>query len=331
MRDLPLPYARSALEKFSEFFDIHFLTARNFEGGKQITQDWLDLFGFPYRSIEIVNSIGDKPDFLKSRECHLFIDDFTVGQELSIQTVRFDIMERLTVPYEHFQGDWQAIEKKYLRLLPNGERFFVFMTRNLDWWRASRSYEAVSRKRYYENFARVAGLDLNAYIEAAVGEIGAGPFGGMIEVLGMRARRKVFIDILANSLRNLRFIEWPANAEFVESPAEEIPLPDNYLDLVLSYNALDHGWDILESLKEAIRISKRTLVAFDCKSNTAPPEDRLDHYQGVSFYEVVKALNGIAMGLGATKVSCYNLVDRSPGFQFDCNWGFPVMVIDVSK
>ena len=54
MKDLPLQHSVETLKEFSKEYEIHILSARGFEDSYQITKDWLDKYGYPYDSINIV-------------------------------------------------------------------------------------------------------------------------------------------------------------------------------------------------------------------------------------------------------------------------------------
>ncbi len=166
-----------------------------------------------------------------------------------------------------------------------------FIERNLAWWRQTESLERVRRRPYYDGFLAYCKLQAADFEGKTVAEVGPGPFGGMIEVCQLPARRKVFIDYIMRELCGLNFIPWP-EATYVNAPAERIPLPDKSVDILVSYNALDHGWDIWKSLEECVRISRKCYLAFDCRGDS-PAEvarDRagkdLDHYQMLTFGEV---------------------------------------------
>ena len=119
MKDEVLPGSLDAILKFSEEWDIHFLTARNFPDAYDITKDWLQLKGFPYNTINVVKKSKDKPPFLSSRKCDLFIDDLSAGQEygpsyvnLYLNTIQ-DLKERGIV-FEIFKNNWKDILEKYI-------------------------------------------------------------------------------------------------------------------------------------------------------------------------------------------------------------------------
>ena len=119
MKDLPIENAVESIEKFSKEYEIHFLSARNFPNAWDITKEWLDKWGFTYKSINIVKSSIDKVEFVRNNHCDLFIDDFSKGQEYceSYQVLYTDTINQLNdmgINLEVFKGDWNEIRQKYI-------------------------------------------------------------------------------------------------------------------------------------------------------------------------------------------------------------------------
>jgi ubiquinone/menaquinone biosynthesis C-methylase UbiE len=101
-------------------------------------------------------------------------------------------------------------------------------------------------------------------------------------------------------------------------------IPDRYIDILFSYNALDHGWDIYKALDEALRISKSGIIAFDCKNGEGPEHDKIDHYQTVNFNNVKEHL---LKKFKKAHIDVADLTRIKPNFSYDHNWGFPVALI----
>lgn len=172
------------------------------------------------------------------------------------------------------------------------ETYDAFIARNLEWWRLNESHERACRQPYYVNFIKRTGLIDVLNDGVSVAEVGPGPFGGMLEVCNLRALRKTFIDYALIHLVTLSFIKWPYDATYVHAAAESIPLRDDAVDLLVSYNAIDHGWDTLRALNECVRISKMSCVSFDCRGDSpneaeyrAKIHDR-DHMQMMKFSDI---------------------------------------------
>lgn len=120
MKDLPIENAVESIEKFSKEYEIHFLSARNFPQAWDITKQWLDKWGFTYKSINIVRSSIDKVQFVKQNPCDLFIDDFSKGQEYGnsyevLYTDTINLLSDMGVNLEVFRGDWNEVVKKYIK------------------------------------------------------------------------------------------------------------------------------------------------------------------------------------------------------------------------
>ncbi len=119
MLDDVLPGSLEAIKKFSEDWDVHFLTARNFADASSITKDWLDKHGFPYESINVVAKSIDKPPFLASRKVDLFIDDLSAGQErgpsyVNLYTSTISQLNDLHIPFIVFRDNWEEIVKNVI-------------------------------------------------------------------------------------------------------------------------------------------------------------------------------------------------------------------------
>ena len=119
MKDLPIENAVESIEKFSKEYEIHFLSARNFPEAWDITKQWLDKWGFTYKSINIVRSSIDKVQFVKQYPCDLFIDDFSKGQEYgnSYEVLYTDTINQLNsmgINLEVFKNNWLELTEKYI-------------------------------------------------------------------------------------------------------------------------------------------------------------------------------------------------------------------------
>ena len=119
MKDLPIENAVESIEKFSKEYEIHFLSARNFPEAWDITKQWLDKWGFTYKSINIVRSSIDKVQFVKQNPCDLFIDDFSKGQEYgnSYEVLYTDTINQLNsmgINLELFKNNWLELTEKYI-------------------------------------------------------------------------------------------------------------------------------------------------------------------------------------------------------------------------
>lgn len=333
VQDQPLPDAVRVLKRFAEVYDVHFLSSRNWQDAYRITREWLVKHDFPFKSINLVCSHHDKIPFLKEHWCDLYIDDFSFNQEFGGPPcpMHDDIIWAMPCPYEVFKPEdpecWSKLEAKYFADIPNGEKFWQLMIRNLEWWRVNRDFESRARSRYYENFCKAMGINAKPWKWGVVAEVGAGPFGGLIRHINGNVGLEVYVDILANAQRVLRFIDWPdpKRVRFVDAPVEAIPEPDKSFTVTLSYNAIDHGSDVIKALDEIVRTSRECYLAFDCKGDTAPPHDRIDHYQIVEYKKVCAHMERLKAEGKITELTQGDLRAISPkDFYFEHNWDYPI-------
>lgn len=121
----------------------------------------------------------------------------------------------------------------------------------LQYWTAVKQKEPVLRNSWYEYFYTVHfGLDRNFYHGKRVLDIGCGPRGSL-EWADMAAVR-VGLDPLADSYRSLG--TETHKMQYVAAPAECIPYPNGYFDVVCSFNSLDHVDDLDAVLREVSRV-----------------------------------------------------------------------------
>jgi len=319
------------LRELHDHFDITYLTARMWDYPEgNTTKAWLDREGFPYEHIVVVGSMEEKINYINANPCDLFIDDFSIYQEREHTALKQSVIDKVTVPFEIFRGDWGAVINKYLKKIPNGEYFFEQQVRNLNWWKANQHLELTTRVPYYTTFLQALNFDPDIMNNKVVAEIGCGPTGGILQQLypANPIKERLFIDCFMNSMKNLNMVQWPVNSVFIEKPFEDLSgIEDNSIDVALSFNALDHGWDINAALSEIFRTSKSGYIAFDCKNNTGPEHDKLDHYQPVN-YQKVKEFVETYPGINA---EVNDLKELAPSFHFEHNWGYHIASIKFTK
>ena len=118
INDEVIPESISGLLKLSKYFEIHFLTARNFPNAYDITKEWLDKNRFYYDSINIVSEPMDKIRLLKKNKSDLFIDDLKRCHHKEREIFYYDVIEKLIqnkIRFEIFSNNWDALVVKYSR------------------------------------------------------------------------------------------------------------------------------------------------------------------------------------------------------------------------
>ena len=185
-------------------------------------------------------------------------------------------------------------------VLPNGKTIAFMREDNLDWWnnRGNFTDNPSARDSDYLRFQRNMKLNnpnfsIDSYKGKGlkIGEVCGGPYGGWIDI-EMPHEDKYQIDIFANSFKDMGwFSSPPENTTWIEAPCEEIPLEDNFLDVVFGINSIDHGWDVFASINELLRVSKECYISFDTNRYLKPGYPDLNHYQIVKLEEVTDFMN----------------------------------------
>ena len=123
----------------------------------------------------------------------------------------------------------------------------------LRYWRKKKAQEGTLRNEHYRYFFTTHfGLDDAYYRGKFILDLGCGPRGSL-EWASMVARR-VGVDPLANEY--LRLGAHEHQMEYLDAPAESIPIGDAECDVVASINSLDHVEDVDRTLSEVKRITR---------------------------------------------------------------------------
>lgn len=132
----------------------------------------------------------------------------------------------------------------------------------LKFWRTrfelEKSFDSCT-KAMLNKYTDVLGIGPNEFCNAKVIDIGCGPRGTLHE---FQADIKIGLDPLSD----IYMAEFRMNHDmlYLKAYSEDIPLPSNYMDYVLSVNSLDHVDDVDKTLKEIHRILKPTGVFYAC-------------------------------------------------------------------
>jgi hypothetical protein len=110
----------------------------------------------------------------------------------------------------------------------------------------------------------------------------------------------------------------------VDAAVESIPLSDNFIDVLLSYNCLDHGWNVYRAIDECVRVSKHVYLAFDCRGDDPKQVEQfkedLDHPQLLRFNNIKQHV----FEKDITEIGVFTVKDM--GIK-----NFPVAFIEVHK
>jgi ubiquinone/menaquinone biosynthesis C-methylase UbiE len=125
--------------------------------------------------------------------------------------------------------------------------------RELVYWKSRKKTETVLVNDHYEYFyTDYFGMPRSFYQDKRILDIGCGPRGSL-EWADMAAER-VGLDPLAGSYLKLGADQH--KMQYVAAPAEAIPFPDGYFDVVCSFNSLDHVDNLQEVIAEIKRVVK---------------------------------------------------------------------------
>jgi ubiquinone/menaquinone biosynthesis C-methylase UbiE len=91
------------------------------------------------------------------------------------------------------------------------------------------------------------------YSDKAILDIGCGPRGSL-EWVDM-AKERVGLDPLADKYQKLG--TGLHKMKYVNAYVENIPFPDNYFDIVTSFNSIDHVGDLSKACREIKRVLKK--------------------------------------------------------------------------
>jgi ubiquinone/menaquinone biosynthesis C-methylase UbiE len=108
----------------------------------------------------------------------------------------------------------------------------------------------LSNAHYEQFFTTCFGLDCDFYAGKKILDIGCGPRGSL-EWADMAVER-VGLDPIVESYRALGIDKHKMT--YVGAPAERIPYPDGYFDVVSSFNSLDHVDDLKLTVAEIGRV-----------------------------------------------------------------------------
>ena len=121
----------------------------------------------------------------------------------------------------------------------------------LCFWKVKKIKEKQLTNSHYEYFfTQYFGIDKEHYNNKKILDIGCGPRGSL--EWADKTNLRVGLDPLAKKYLNLGTKKH--SMQYVNATAENIPFPDNYFDIISSFNSLDHVDDLDKVIKEIIRV-----------------------------------------------------------------------------
>lgn len=174
-----------------------------------------------------------------------------------------------------------AFEVVYRRLSPRGFKQY----RELVYWKYRKDLETnLVNDHYATHFTRCFDLDAQFYAGKRLLDIGCGPRGSL-EWASMAAER-VGLDPLVPAY--LKLGAGSHHMQYVAAPAEEMPFPDGYFDVVSSFNSLDHVDDLLRAIAEIKRVVRPGglfLLIIEANHPAMVTEPITFHWEDVAFFE----------------------------------------------
>lgn len=169
------------------------------------------------------------------------------------------------------------------------------------YWKGRKQAEGQLTNDHYKQFYTTHfGLDDSFYEGKVILDIGCGPRGSL-EWASMASRR-MGLDPLAKEYLRLGASEH--QMEYIDSPSEQIPLPDAQCDAVFAFNSLDHVESVDQTLSEIKRVTRPGGIFLLIVEINHPPTACEPH--DLSFRQL---LDSLAPEFSCDSVDVYQCVD----------------------
>ena len=113
-------------------------------------------------------------------------------------------------------------------------------------------FKKFNNEHYKYLFTDIFGLDYEFYNQKVILDIGCGPRGSL--EWAKNTKERIGLDPLIAKFK--KFGIENHKARYIEGVAEEIPIHDNFFEVISSFNSFDHFDNINEALKEIYRVLK---------------------------------------------------------------------------
>lgn len=121
----------------------------------------------------------------------------------------------------------------------------------LKFWRILKLRRGFFNNHYEQFYTTHFALDRAFFNGKKILDIGCGPMGSL-EWADVASER-IGLDPLADSYHEFGIDN--QKMQYVTAEVEQIPFPDNYFDVVCSFNSLDHVDNLEQAIKEIIRVT----------------------------------------------------------------------------
>jgi len=142
-------------------------------------------------------------------------------------------------------------------------KWFSFQEREKSFWenKINNTEYNPDPRRNFTPFLNHWGIDDNYFRDKTVMEIGTGPFGFFSAIAQIDEAKLpqnlLVVDSLMDYYQKFELSDLiPENAVRIQAPGEDIPLPDNTFDIILTTNTIDHVKDCNGFLREIRRLIK---------------------------------------------------------------------------
>ena len=154
--------------------------------------------------------------------------------------------------FEHFLNRIYVFASRFIKIFGNQKQWKEFF--EFAYWRFKKLKEPKFSNYHYEFFfTDYFKLSYDFYRGKSVLDIGCGPRGSL--EWAKNTAKRIGVDPLVKAYQKLGTAEH--QMEYIHAYAENLPFPDNYFDVISSFNSLDHVEDVSQVILEITRVLKK--------------------------------------------------------------------------